>query len=112
MLGVLRRTDNKEELTAFRQITKHEMKVQNSKDTGDKDGKILCPIFIFILYFLETLLLDTFFNLMYQCKFIFLIMRISNRFVHSYINILLYLYMKMIYIYMYISTEELHSQQK
>lgn len=39
LLGVLRRTDNKEELFAFRQITKHEIKVHNSKDTVDKDGK-------------------------------------------------------------------------
>ncbi|GFX74176.1 histone-lysine N-methyltransferase SETMAR [Trichonephila clavipes] len=38
LLGILRRTDNKEELAAFLQISKHELKVQNAKDSGDKDG--------------------------------------------------------------------------
>ncbi|KFM60860.1 Sorting nexin-13, partial [Stegodyphus mimosarum] len=37
LLSVLRRTDNNEELNAFFQICKHELKVQNAKDTGDKD---------------------------------------------------------------------------
>ncbi|GFY73652.1 sorting nexin-13 [Trichonephila inaurata madagascariensis] len=37
LLGILRRTDNKEELAAFLQISKHELKVQNAKDSRDKD---------------------------------------------------------------------------
>ncbi|CAL1282040.1 unnamed protein product [Larinioides sclopetarius] len=37
LLAVLRRTDNIDELAAFLQISKHELKVQNSKDSGNKD---------------------------------------------------------------------------
>ncbi|XP_055937218.1 sorting nexin-13-like isoform X2 [Argiope bruennichi] len=37
LLAILRRTDNIDELAAFLQISKHELKVQNSKDSGDKD---------------------------------------------------------------------------
>ncbi|KAG8189791.1 hypothetical protein JTE90_008104 [Oedothorax gibbosus] len=37
LVAILRRSDSQEELSAFLQISKHELKVQNSKDTGDKD---------------------------------------------------------------------------
>ncbi|XP_054724255.1 sorting nexin-13-like [Uloborus diversus] len=37
LLSVLRRTESEDELVAFQQIAKHELKVQNSKDSGDKD---------------------------------------------------------------------------
>ncbi|XP_042894783.1 sorting nexin-13 isoform X3 [Parasteatoda tepidariorum] len=37
LLNVLRKTDNQDELKAFIQISKHEHKVQNAQDAGDKD---------------------------------------------------------------------------
>ncbi|GFS51622.1 sorting nexin-13 [Nephila pilipes] len=42
LLGILRRTDSIDELAAFLQISKHELKVQNAKDSGDKDEMKKC----------------------------------------------------------------------